>query len=507
MSTSQRWMTKLKFYFLLEISMTKQTQKISDPAFYITTTLPYVNANPHIWHAMEFIQADTIARYFRQKLWENNVFFNVWTDEHWQKILEKSKKEWLNVQDFVDKYANKFKEFCQLFEISYDNFYRTSDPKHTKVAQAMRKACQQDIYKKKYTWLYCVWCESFKTEKDLVDWKCPDHQIEPIKFEEENYFFKLSAQKDKLLKYLEENPDFIKPKKKLQELINFVKNMQDISISRLKKNLPRWIPVPNDDEQVMYVWFDALSNYVWAIWFPENQDKLNRFRPWIQICWPDNLRFQWAIRQWMLASAWLPFSKKILVHWMILWPDWNKMSKTIWNVISPFEQLEKYWAETVRFYMICGLSTYWDSAYKEDDLKNLVNNRIADTRWNLLNRVIHLANKKWINLNNYENINPNIKKGTDEFVQKYHNLMNNFELDEAFLIVHQLWIYANNYIDQTKPRNKELSHDEVQEILQSLGYILNQIQKMYYPVVPNLSQKAKLALENMEKTILFEKIN
>jgi len=180
---------------------------------YLTTTLPYVNSQPHIWHCLEFVQADAIVRFFRQKLGQENVFFNVWTDEHGQKILEKAKQEWLEVIDFCDKYSNIFKNFCEIFDIAWDNFYRTSDSFHNLVAQKFwQKSLENwDIYKKKYYWLYCIWCESFKTEKDLINGKCPDHNQEPIKLEEENYFFRMSKYKDILINYLDKNKYFVKP--------------------------------------------------------------------------------------------------------------------------------------------------------------------------------------------------------------------------------------------------------------------------------------------------------
>lgn len=210
-------------------------------SFYITTTLPYVNAEPHIGHTLEFIQADVIARYFRKKLGKDQVFFNLGTDEHGLKMYQKAQELDVHIQEFVDTYAQRFKDFCEDFHISYDNFYRTSTPEHTSVAQAFRQRslANGDIYKKKYTGLYCVGCESFKTPKDLIDGKCPDHNKEPEHFEEENYFFKLSNHREKLLQYIEDNKSFIKPATKIKELENFVKKMDDISISRLKENLPR----------------------------------------------------------------------------------------------------------------------------------------------------------------------------------------------------------------------------------------------------------------------------
>ena len=280
--------------------------------FYLTTTLPYVNSNLHIGHALEFVIADIIVRYNREKLGNDNVFFNIGSDEHGLKIYEKAKENKVNVKDFVDSNVKNIKEFCSLFNISYDNFYRTTDEKHIKNVYKIWDACLQkgDIYKKKYEGLYCVGCESFKLEKDLVDGKCPDHNKEPIKISEENYFFKLSNYKEKLLDFIDANPEWLKPKEKINELKNFIKDMEDISISRLREKIFWGIEVPNDPTQLVYVWFDALTNYIAAVGYYDNPKMLEEFWPGVQIFGPDNLRFQCAIFQGMLASAGYLFQKR-----------------------------------------------------------------------------------------------------------------------------------------------------------------------------------------------------
>lgn len=240
-------------------------------SFYLTTTLPYVNAKPHIGHALEFVQADIICRRRRQH--GDKVLFNVGTDEHGLKIFQKAAELGIPVQQFVDDNAQTFVDFFEQFGISYSNFYRTSATAHRAVAQGMRERCMAngDIYKKRYTGLYCVGCESFKTSKDLTDGLCPDHLTAPIDFEQENYFFKLSKYKDILKDYYRSHTALL-PENKLSELLNFIENLEDISISRTKESLPRGVPVPGDDEQVMYVRFDALSNYIGAAGFPQDME-------------------------------------------------------------------------------------------------------------------------------------------------------------------------------------------------------------------------------------------
>ncbi len=477
--------------------------------FYITTTLPYVNAKPHIGHALEFIQADVIAR--RQRKQGEKVLFNVGTDEHGLKMYEKAQEEGLNPQEFVDKNVETFYRFCKQFDISYDSFYRTSNLSHHKVAQHFRQKSKAkgDIYEKEYSGLYCVGCEGFKTAKELVDGKCPDHNKEPIKYSEKNYFFRLSKYKDKLLEYIATHKDFILPQHKAEELKNFVKDMEDISISRRKENLPRWVPVPDDDSQVMYVWFDALTNYVGAIGYPNDESLLNAMRPGVQVCWPDNLRFQWAIRQGMLASAWLPFTQHILIHGMIMGPDGNKMSKTMGNVVDPEQQCEDYGAEAVRYYLIAGIPTFGDGTYKPDDVVNIYNSHLANSFGNLLNRVIHLANQKNLKLETAIQawtlstiVAQEIEKTKKSVIQHY----NSFELYEAANSTHQLTMRANKYMDDHKPRDKSLREKQTTQILIDLAALVDTIIDCYEPIIPHSCVIARNMLINQEKGILFQKI-
>ncbi len=474
--------------------------------FYLTTTLPYVNAEPHIGHALEFVQADAIVRYFRNRLGKENVFFNVGTDEHGQKIYYKAQEEGLELKEFVDKYAKRVADFCNLFFVSYDNFYRTSDEKHHKYAQEFWKKCDfnGDIYKKEYTGLYCVGCERYLTEKELVDGKCPDHHTEPERKTEENYFFRLSKYRDHLLKWLDENKEFVKPAYKMDELKKFISEMEDISISRLRENLPWGIEVPNDPTQMMYVWFDALTNYVIAVGYGEEENKFNEWWPAVQICGPDNLRFQGAIWQGMLASAGLPQSEKLLVHGMVLGSDGTKMSKTVGNIISPFEQEQKYGAEIVRFYLLTGITTYDDAAYKEDDLVNMYNSRLANNFGNLLNRVIHLANAKGVEMNNEEKVEKEFKDTVDGYTKEINSLYENYELYLAGEKIDQLADFGNKYITKEEPWSKNV--EEAGTILNNLSYLLKHVIAAYSPIIPISAEKAQTSLINLEKVILFPKI-
>jgi methionyl-tRNA synthetase len=475
---------------------------------YITTTLPYVNAEPHIGHALEFVQADAISRYFKNKLGKENVFLNVGTDEHGQKIYNKAKEEGLEIKDFVDKYAQRFKDFCKLFFVEYDNFYRTSDESHHRAAQEFWRRCEAngDIYKKKYSGKYCIGCERFVMEKELVDGKCPDHGAVPEEKEEENYFFKLTNYKEHLLNWLEINPDVLKPKQKLEELKRIIEEIEDISISRLRENLPWGIEVPNDPEQVFYVWFDALTNYVNVIGFGTDEKKLKEWWPGIQLFGPDNLRFQGVIWQAMLASVGLEQSQKLLEHGMILGPDGTKMAKTKGNVISPFDQEQKFGAEIVRFYLLAGVSTYADSAYKEDDLINMYNSRLANNFGNLLNRVIHLASSKGIEINKEREVEPDFKEFVDAKKHEAEELYNNYEIALAGEKADELADWGNKYITEKEPWNKKHDFNTSSKILNNLSYLLDTVITLYYPIIPESCKKAKIALDKSERIILFNKM-
>jgi len=475
---------------------------------YITTTLPYVNAEPHVGHALEFVQADAISRYFKSKLGNENVFFNVGTDEHGLKIYRKAKEEGLEIKEFVDKYAQRFMDFCKLFFVEYDNFYRTSDEKHHKAAQEFWKRCNAkgDIYKKKYSGKYCVGCERFITEKELVDGKCPDHGTQPEEKEEENYFFKLSNYKEHLLGWLDSNPEVLKPKQKVEELKKIIEEIEDISISRLRENLPWGIEVPEDPAQVFYVWFDALTNYVNVIGFGTDEKKLNEWWPGIQLFGPDNLRFQGAIWQGMLASVGLQQSLKLLEHGMVLGPDGTKMAKSKGNVISPFDQEEKFGAEIVRFYLLVGISTFSDSSYKEEDLINMYNSRLADNYGNLLNRVIHLAQSNNVEINREELLEKDFKEKVDSYKKKIENLYEEYEIALAGESIDELADWGNKYITEKEPWSKTVDIKDRELILNNLSYLLKVVIQLYLPILPESCKKAENALEKKEKIILFKKI-
>ncbi|MCX6763483.1 MAG: methionine--tRNA ligase, partial [Candidatus Moranbacteria bacterium] len=332
--------------------------------FYITTTLPYVNADPHIGFAMEIILADVQARMHREL--DEEVFFNTGTDEHGLKVCRKAEELGKGTQIYCDDKSLEFKKLKETLNLSYDNFIRTTDEKHIRAAQEFWKKCDTngDIYKKLYKIKYCVGCELEKTESELENGRCPYHPDQELEIiEEENYFFRFSKYQEKLLELYKNNPDFVYPKKRLNEIMKFIeKGPEDFSVSRLKSKMPWGVEVPGDSEHIMYVWFDALVSYISCLGWPCHCERVNKFGakessdmalckkdkcnykkfwPGIQVAGKDNLRQQSAMWQAMLMSAGIANSKRIFIDGFIN-VNGQKMSKSLGNIIIPSEMMEKF---------------------------------------------------------------------------------------------------------------------------------------------------------------------
>ena len=437
--------------------------------FYITTTLPYVNADPHIGHAMELIRADVIARHKRYAGYE--VFFNTGTDEHGQKIREGAIAEGLATQVYVDKYSDRFKEFSKMCNISYDAFIRTTDDKHIKAAKNMWNMClaNGDIYKAKHAIKYCVGCELEKTDSELDDnGKCPDHlNRDLIVSEEENYFFRFSKyEKDLLALY---DAGLVKPDFRAREIYNFVAaGLHDFSVSRLKSKMPWGVAVPNDDDHVMYVWFDALTSYISTLgweeekseennlennfekfWLQDDQDK----REVVQYCGKDNNKSQSAIWQAMLLSAGIKNTTTININGHII-SGGVKMSKSIGNVISPFDIVEeyknytKYSEEVLRFMMCHEVSTYEDSDITIDGIRVAYTAYLQNGIGNQINRIMKLSS---LHLST-EEVSAVIEKAEQgKLSTEYLKLLDNFKINEAIHIVTAKIKSLDEYIQSTEP--------------------------------------------------------
>ncbi len=361
-------------------------------ARYITTTLPYVNADPHLGHALEFVEADCFARALR--LAGDEVFLNIGTDEHGAKIAQKAEQEGKSPQAYADEYAARFRTFADRLGISYDSFIRTTDARHIAAAQEFWKRCEAagDIYKAAYEIKYCVGCELEKTDSELVDGRCPLHPHMEIEIrKEENYYFRFSNYQNALLERYAAQPSFVVPEGRLREIKAFVAaGLKDFSISRRKEKLAWGVPVPGDDGHVMYVWFDALANYVSAIGWPQDEEEFKKWWPVTQFAGKDNLRQQSAMWQAMLLSAGLPFSEQIFIHGFIT-SGGQKMSKSLGNVINPIELIEKYGTDAVRYILLRHVSPFEDSDLTLATIHDHYTAHLTNGLGNLVARVMKLA--------------------------------------------------------------------------------------------------------------------
>lgn len=446
--------------------------------YYITTTLPYVNAEPHLGFAMEIVQADAIARYHR--LLGDEVIFNTGTDEHGIKIYRAALEAEKEPQAYVDEYAAKFDALKEALNLSYTNFLRTSSPQHKKAAQEFWKRCLEngDIYKKNYKIKYCIGCELEKTDSELVGGKClihPNLEIEII--EEENYFFKFSKFQQPLLDLYNKNPQFVLPDFRLKEIKEFVsKGLQDFSISRLKEKLPWGVPVFNDPDHVSYVWFDALVCYISTLGWPDEKGKFKEFWPGIQVAGKDNLRQQAAMWQAMLMSAGLSNSKQILIHGFIN-SGGQKMSKSLGNVIDPFELVDKYGADAVRFFILHDLHPFEDSNVTSERIQENYNANLANGLGNLVARVAKLCEQ-----NNIE-----AAEGSDVWCAGLAEALNQFKFNEALALVWELISEADKKINQEKPW--ELEGGKLKDVLNDLVKRIQAIAFNLQPFLPETADK------------------
>jgi methionyl-tRNA synthetase len=362
----------------------------------ITTTLPYVNSDPHIGFALEIVQADMLARWHRAQ--GDDVVFNTGTDEHGQKIYQKALELGMDPKAYCDVYAAKFDGLKASLNLTYTHFIRTTDEHHVAAAQEFWQRCLAagDIYKKQYSVKYCVGCELEKTDSELVEGRCPIHPNRDLDLiEEENYFFAFSKYQQKLLDLYRDQPDFVMPPARMNEIRTFVEGgLNDFSISRLKSKMPWGVPVPGDDEQVMYVWFDALVNYISTLGWPTEGALFDVAWPSVQVAGKDNLRQQSAMWQAMLMSAGVATSKQIFIHGYVT-ADGQKMSKSIGNVINPYDLVAEYGTDATRLYLLGAMPSWQDGDYSKEQFEIMYQTRLANGIGNLVSRVAAMAAKNF----------------------------------------------------------------------------------------------------------------
>lgn len=447
-------------------------------SFYLTTTLPYVNAEPHIGFGMEITQGDTIVRY--RRLRGDEVIFNTGTDEHGQKIYQKALERGQDPLAYCDEYAAKFSDLRAQLNLSYTHFIRTTNPDHMAAAQEFwqRSAANGDIYKKQYSVKYCVGCELEKTDSELVDGRCPLHPNQDLELrEEENYFFRFSKYQEPLLNFYKKNPEFVQPAEKMREIVAFVEQgLQDFSISRLKAKMPWGVPVPGDDEQVMYVWFDALINYISTLGWPDERSSFAEFWPGVQLAGKDNLRQQSAMWQAMLLSAQLPHSKKILINGFISVAG-QKMSKSLGNVISPSDMVARYGTDGTRF-LLLNLGAFgpdMDVTWERFDTEYTAN--LANGLGNLASRVAKMCEKAEFVFGDAQ----------PELDESYVELMERFDLTGALRWVSDQVAKMDAYLAEQQPW-KQTGDEQAETLTTAVTYVLS-IAYHLQPFLPEVSEK------------------
>ncbi len=428
----------------------------NDKKFYITTPIYYPSANFHIGHCYTTIVADAIARY--KRLTGYDVFYLTGTDEHGEKIQKKANEAGVTPKEYVDKIVANAKDLWKSLDISYDKFIRTTDEEHVKCVQKIfeRLYKQGDIYKGEYKGLYCTPCESFWTETQLINGKCPDCGREVHEVSEEAYFFKLSKYQDRLVKYYEENPDFIEPESRKNEMINnFIKpGLADLCVSRTSFD---WgIPVTFDDKHVVYVWLDALTNYISALGYLSDDDSLfKKYWPCdLHIVGKEIIRFHTIVWPIMLMALDLPLPKKVFGHgWLVI--DGGKISKSLGNYKDPREYIDAYGVDAIRYFALREVPFGSDGSFSEDALINRTNGDLANILGNLVNRTIGMINKYFdgevSNKGVSEEIDNNLIKEAESLYIKVENYMNKLEVPKALDSIFDLFRSLNKYIDETTP--------------------------------------------------------
>jgi len=483
--------------------------------FYVTTTIPYANAPPHIGHALEFVQADVLARWNRLK--DKKVFFLSGTDEHGSKNYRTALKQGITPKKFVDKNAGYFVELLKKLNISNDNFIQTSDKKKhwPGVIDVWKKLDKKgDIYKKKYVGKYCSGCERYLTEKDLVDGKCENHpNIGIEELTEENYFFKLSKYSNKIIDLIKKDKLRIFPIQWKNDFLGLIKDgLQDVSFSRETRFLPWGIPVPGDNNQVMYVWCDALTNYLTGIGYPNK--KFEKYWPAdIHVVGKDMLRFHAGIWPGMLLSAGIELPKEIIVHGFLT-INGKKMSKSLGNVVAPLELLKKYSADTLRYFLLRATPFGDDGDFSEKTLIDRHNNELANKLGNLVSRVAGLiAPRAYPETSPAEKPTRGKKNGVDKEgndlikkldERKINKLFENYEFDKVLNEIFAFIDLCNEYVQKNK-----LWETKDKKKLFELKESILKIADLLLPFIPESAEKIKKqfsAIKIKKGEILFEKI-
>lgn len=454
--------------------------------FFITTAIPYVNAKPHIGHALEFVQADVIARY--HKIVGDDVLFLSGSDENAIKNVKAAEEAKIPVQKFIDENAELFKDLGKELNISFDVFQKGSSREHHKASQKLWELCSHDIYKKKYTGLYCEGCEQFYTKEELDEngecFEHPGKKLEEVS--EENYFFKLSKYQDHLKKFIEDDTINIVPTNRKKEVLAFLESgLEDISISRSNKRAKGWgVPVPGNKEQIMYVWFDALNIYQSGIGFGSNETKYKKWWPAdVHVIGKGILRFHAIYWPAFLLSAGLKLPKTIFVHDYIT-IEGQKMSKSLGNVIDPVQLIEKYGADALRLYFLKHLSPFADGDFSEKKFIEVYNADLANGLGNLVSRIAKLCESSNFTQTGRGSISHIIS------IEQYSESLNDFKFNDALSFVFRKIEELNKYINNEKPWELQKKSDrKLKDVLSHAVDQILEIAVLLEPFLPETAEK------------------
>lgn len=478
-------------------------------SYYLTTAIDYVNSRPHIGTAFEKIAADAVARYMRLR--GKETFFSMGNDEHSLNVEREARRQGLDPREYCDRMAGEFESIWALLDLSYDRFVRTTEEAHAKAVEEIFRRIEKngDVYKALYRGLYCVSCETFYQEKDLEGGKCPTHLREPEEIEEENYFFSLTKYREPLLEHIGKHPEFILPEIRRNEIVSVLESgLVDVSVSRSSQG---WgIPLPADPKHVVYVWFDALINYLTSVGFPEDEETYGRYWPAdLHVIGKDITRFHCIIWPAMLMSAGVPLPKSVYAHGFIS-VEGKKLSKSLGNVVDPRAMVERFGSDSVRYYLLREVSFERDGDFSVGQLIGRHNADLANDLGNLLNRTAGMS-RKYLG----EGVFPSPEAGEDDDVLRtlaadvcgrYAAAMDRFEFHNALAAVWELVRRGNQYIEENAPWTLAKDPEKggrLRTVLYNVTEALRIVSVLVAPVMPNKAEELSAALGPPKKAADF----